>query len=111
MIRHNGIEIDRQRLVIRHAGRERLFTSSPRAGYPAVMFKMWEAMILHSQKGWHDRCCDVYGECPDGGPVAGPAVVCIRLHQWRFDFPKMLLRLNKTKWSGVVRYQLVPDVV
>lgn len=110
MITHNGITIDRGRQVISHNGLTRRFTTTCRAGQRPVMFRIWEALIMG--KPDRDQLFDaIYGECPEGGPIAGPWIFHIRLHQWKPEFSKINLRLHKEKWSGVMHYQLVPDVV
>lgn len=110
MIRHNGIEIDRKEQMIRHAGREKWFSRGRNAGREPVMFRMWEAMIVGSIN--RNNLFDLlYSDDPDGGPVAGPWIIHVRLHQWKNDYGKIKLRLDKTKWGGIVHYRLVPDDV
>jgi hypothetical protein len=108
MIRHNGVIIDRPKTTILHRGQRKRFYQRA-LGTPG--FNVWEALLLGTWDRY--RLFDMaYGDWIDGGPIAGEKMIDIRLSQWRFEFARMFLRLEKDKRGGLKFYRLVPiDVV
>ena len=112
MIRYKGITIDRKLGLISHRGRSKSFPSHNRfRNNKGVAFRIWEALILDDMSRY--KLFDhAYGRCSEGGPIAGENVIDVRISQWKPDFARMLLRLNREKRGGLKFYRLVPiDVV
>lgn len=112
MIRYKGIEIDRDRGIIRHRGRERKFHCYKKNGRDgeSIQFKTMVYMILGGgvsiqQMFWH-----VWADDPEGGPLEGPHVFNVYFAQWRQRgvFWKLDLDLRTTKISGVTFYHVEP---
>ena len=83
MIRHNGIEIDRRRRVIRHEGAEMYFQSRTR-------FRLVSSLILADMPNVDDLFLFIYGARADGGTEYGTKQVNVFLSQIR----KMVLLLG-----------------
>lgn len=107
MIRHNGIEIDRVRQIIRHRNREKKFARAWIGGQRPVAFRIWEALII-------GECTRdylftlVYGHDAGGGPNQGPNVLNVRICQWRSEFARMDLEWVSERRASVAYWQLVP---
>jgi hypothetical protein len=106
----NGIEIDRMQCVITHRNRSRWFRSPRIELDESILFKSLTYLILgggvsRAQLFWH-----IYGNDPEGGPIAGPQIFSIRFYQWAEQgiFRHLDLQLRTQRISGVSFYELVP---
>jgi hypothetical protein len=108
MIRHNGIVIDRKAQSITHRGA----TWRPQQRRsPARMFRAISMLILGGGVSTHQLFWHVYGDCKDGGPLAGPQIFNVCLCMWLPIFEQLQLEVRKERTAGVSFFRLVPKHV
>jgi hypothetical protein len=102
MVRHNGIEIDRHRHVIRHAGKEMVFSSYRR-------FALISALILAGPKTCEELFDGLYAHRLDGGPVYGWNSIKVLFSQLKPIFRKLDLEMLVQRTSSSrSQYMLAP---
>lgn len=107
MIRHNGIELDRVRQIIRHRGKEKKFSTILAAGAKPVAFRFWEALILGECT--RQQLFEIlYGHDPEGGPNGGHNILNVRVCMWRHQFAAMELYWHCEKRGGIAHWCLLP---
>jgi hypothetical protein len=112
MIRHNGIEIDRERLIIRHRARSYRFRAhtarNAQYGHENLAFESISHIILHGPISKEVLFEYVYGLSPHGGPLDGIHIFDVRIFQWKVIFEHLDLELTKEKFNSTTRYTLTP---
>ena len=114
MIRHNGVEIDRKRLIIYVDGAHYEFQSQRKqgGGFPGkIRFRVMQHLLLARNASIHELFDAVYGDDPEGGPDGGHHVLWICLNQMKPVFARLGLKLRKHKHNSFNRYSLVRHVV
>lgn len=114
-IRINGIEIDRERTTISHRGRTKVFRTDWRSSNnrytkrgTSMTFDSIVHMLLSGGITKPDLYDKVYGHCRNGGPLDGPHIFDVRVHQWKSLFAHLYLRFEKSKRGGTMYYTLTP---
>lgn len=103
VIHYNGIEIDRQRQIIRHQGREKIFRQSMYGGMRPVAFRFWEALILGDCTR-EQLFSILYDHNIEGGPIQGYNILNVRVAMWRNQFASMGLKWQSEKRGGVAHW-------
>ena len=105
VIRFNGIEVDRKKRTVSHAGESYIFRNIN----GGVAFKSFCYFLLGDGVSLAQAFFHVYGDDPDGGPIEGPCYFVIRLAQWqRLFLDRMGLEYRVFIISGVRFYHIVP---